>query len=250
MSTAASARPRRRSRRGEGERLREEILAATTSLLSETGDADAVSIRAVAQAVGVSPPSIYLHFADKEALLDAACESVFSMLEERFDAACEGVDDPLQCLHLLGREYFAFAHENPEQFRIIFMRRSPEHINQMSPAELAAETAFRRLVGAIVGCQQQGLIGPGEPTAYGIRLWTAIHGLTALMVSKPHFPWPHGDAFVDGTIWTAGLGVIASSCLPPDADFADVRALAERLRAACGDPPGGTTGAPAPAADA
>jgi RND superfamily putative drug exporter len=36
--------------------LREEILAAATRLLAETGDEEAVSIRAVAEAVGVTRP--------------------------------------------------------------------------------------------------------------------------------------------------------------------------------------------------
>jgi AcrR family transcriptional regulator len=49
---------RHRARRGEGDRLREEILAAAERLLLETGDESAVSIRAVADAVGVTPPSI------------------------------------------------------------------------------------------------------------------------------------------------------------------------------------------------
>ena len=74
-----SASPRRaRARRGEGPRLREEILAAATRLLAETGDEEAVSIRAVAEAVGVTPPSIYLHFADKTELIFAVCESTAS----------------------------------------------------------------------------------------------------------------------------------------------------------------------------
>ena len=62
---------RRRAPRGSGEQLREEILDATTELLLETGHAKAVSIRSVAQRVGVTPPSIYLHFADKDALADS-----------------------------------------------------------------------------------------------------------------------------------------------------------------------------------
>jgi len=56
-AAAPAASPRRhRARRGEGARLREEILAAGTRLLLETGDEEAVSIRAIAQAVGVTPP--------------------------------------------------------------------------------------------------------------------------------------------------------------------------------------------------
>ena len=66
-ATRAGRRPR--LPKGEGRQLRDEILVATERLLLETGSAQAVSIRAVADAVGVTPPSIYRHFADKTALI-------------------------------------------------------------------------------------------------------------------------------------------------------------------------------------
>ena len=71
---------RARARRGEGEHLREEILEAATRLVAETGSVDAVSMRMIADAVGVSPPSLYLHFADKSELVFACCDAQFSRL--------------------------------------------------------------------------------------------------------------------------------------------------------------------------
>ena len=68
-----------RARRGEGDRLRDEILDATEALILESGNADAVSIRQVAQAVDRTPPSIYLHFSTKDELMQAVCQ-------RRFDA--------------------------------------------------------------------------------------------------------------------------------------------------------------------
>ena len=54
--TGAPARPR--SRKGEGDRLRVEILDAAEALLLEKGSPDHVSMRAIADQVGVSPPAI------------------------------------------------------------------------------------------------------------------------------------------------------------------------------------------------
>jgi AcrR family transcriptional regulator len=58
--TAAATSPSRRPRlpKGEGRQLRDEILAVAERMLLETGSQEAVSIRAVADAVGVTPPSI------------------------------------------------------------------------------------------------------------------------------------------------------------------------------------------------
>ena len=88
-----SADRRRRAPRGFGEQLRDEILDAATELLLETGHAKAVSIRSVAQRVGVTPPSIYLHFTDKDALLDAVCARYFEKLDEEMQRAAVGQTD-------------------------------------------------------------------------------------------------------------------------------------------------------------
>src|SRR6266571_1260433 len=96
---------RRRAPRGQGERLGEEILAAAERLLVETGDEEAVSIRAVADAVGVTPPSIYLHFADKNELMFAVCERQFERLDREMEAAAAMSDDPLESLRLRGKAY-------------------------------------------------------------------------------------------------------------------------------------------------
>ena len=47
---------RPRAKKGEGDKLAEQIIEAATDLLIETGNEDAVSIRGVAERVGVTPP--------------------------------------------------------------------------------------------------------------------------------------------------------------------------------------------------
>lgn len=113
---------RRRAARGSGEQLREEILDATTELLLETGHAKAVSIRAVAQRVGVtSPPSIYLHFADKDALLDAVCARYFERLDEEMQRVAVGKSSTIEVLRAQGLAYVRFARETPQLYRIATM---------------------------------------------------------------------------------------------------------------------------------
>ncbi len=95
----SSRQPTRRQRapRGSGDRLRDEILDATTDLLLDSG-VRAVSIRSVAQRVGVTPPSIYLHFADKDALLDAVCARYLEKLDEHIQQAAVGHSSTLEAL--------------------------------------------------------------------------------------------------------------------------------------------------------
>ena len=65
MASTDSAPPvRARNARGEGDRLREQLLVAAVTLIEDEGDAGRVSVRAIAKAAGVSPTALYLHFPD------------------------------------------------------------------------------------------------------------------------------------------------------------------------------------------
>jgi AcrR family transcriptional regulator len=184
---------RRRAKRGEGERLRADILAAAERLLIQTGDQGAVSIRAIADAAGVTPPSIYLHFADKTELLGAVCEVRFGELAKHMDAAAHGIKDSLEALRAMGMSYVQFGLENPEHYRIMFMTRP---LTDTPPGELnmlPGLTAFGQVVDAVDRCMRAGTIPDGDPFLVATNLWTAVHGVTSLLIARPDFPWPDFD---------------------------------------------------------
>ncbi|HYY78404.1 MAG TPA: TetR/AcrR family transcriptional regulator [Actinomycetes bacterium] len=192
-ATSAGASPRRhRARRGEGPLLREEILAAATRLLLETGDEDAVSIRAIADAVGVTPPSIYLHFPDKGALIWAVCEEQFRKLDDEMAAAAARASDPLDALRRRGHAYVRFGLENAEAYRVLFMHHQHDVPEGVDPEELGKSATFQHLVEAVEACLRDGIIRPGDPLQISIGLWALVHGLTSLLISLPAFPWPEG----------------------------------------------------------
>jgi len=112
---------RARAPRGSGDLLREEILAAATELLLETGQAKSVSIRSVAQRVGVTQPSIYLHFADKYGLMDAVCARYFDKLDLEMQRVATEHTAAVEALRAQGLAYIRFATENPELYRIATM---------------------------------------------------------------------------------------------------------------------------------
>lgn len=180
-------RTRERAPRGQGERLRKEILDATEELLVRTDDQDAVSIRAICEAVGVTAPSIYLHFSDKDALLEAVCLRIFADFDTALEAAAAGVDDPLESLRRRGRAYVEFGLEHPEHYRILFMQRPGDRPNTGPDA---GSDAFVHLVEAVARCIRQGAFAPADPMAVASTVWAALHGVTSLMISMPDFDWP------------------------------------------------------------
>lgn len=201
--------PRRRAARGQGAALRGEVLRATMDLLRETGSEESVSLRAVAARVGVSVPSIYLHFADKQALLDAVCAEVFEALHVAMKEASADAPDAFDALRRQGIAYVRFALDNPEHYRIVMMRGPSEH----DPSEEIASGAFGHLLDSVTGCLALGVL-EGEPVQLGLQLWAAAHGVAALLIAKPLFPWPPLEEFVDAAICTAGIGLAASSRVP------------------------------------
>ncbi len=191
---------RARARRGEGELLRNEILAAAERLLIQTGDEGAVSIRAIADAAGVTPPSIYLHFADKTELLGAVSEARFRDFDRHLAEASTGITDPLECLRAQGRAYIRFGLENPEHYRILFMTRTAPDGARREVDGLPGMTAFSRLVDDVARAMDAGVLVPGNPFLAATGLWTAVHGVTSLLIARPDFPWPDQDGLVDHVI--------------------------------------------------
>jgi AcrR family transcriptional regulator len=201
--------PRRRAARGQGAALRGEVLQAAMDLLRETNSEEAVSLRAVAERVGVSVPSIYLHFADKAALMDAVCGEVFEALHVAMKAASDEAADPFEALRAQGQAYVRFALANPEHYRIVMMRAP----STFDAADEIASGAFGHLLASVTACTALGVL-EGDPVSLGLRLWAAAHGIAALLIAKPMFPWPPVDEVVDAAIRGAGLGAAAASRLP------------------------------------
>jgi AcrR family transcriptional regulator len=204
---AAAGSPRRaRARRGEGEKLREQILEAAERLLVETGDEDAVSIRAVSEAVGVTPPSIYLHFADKNELIFAICDKYFDELDRVTGEAAAGSDDPLESLALRGRAYIQFGIDHPEQYRVLFMRKPSATPAPFQHEKILNSSAFGHLLSAVTENVSAGRL-EGDPLFVAIHLWSVVHGVTSLLISKPDFPWPDVDRVVERGVRTGIFGV-------------------------------------------
>ncbi len=198
-----------RARRGEGERLREEIVAATEKLLIETGSADAVSIRAVAEAVGVTPPSIYIHFAHKEALILEVCERNFRALDAVIEEATCDECAPLDEVREIGRAYVRFGVEHPEQYRLLFMTRTPALDPETMRERITEVSGFGRVIAAAQRCIDEAVFAPGDAFMIACGLWIGVHGITSLLISKPSFPWPDHDELIEHVVgsYCRGLSV-------------------------------------------
>src|SRR5690242_20492253 len=192
--TVERLRRRRRAPRGSGDQLREDILDAATELLLLTGHAKAVSIRSVAQRVGVTPPSIYLHFADKDAMLDAVCARYFEKLDEEMQHVAADQPSTIDVLRAQGLAYVRFALKTPELYRIAMMSES----RPGSEVDMALNTsAFVHMRKSVESLIDEGIYPAGDPIAKALELWSAAHGVAALLMSRPYLPWGDVEEFAD-----------------------------------------------------
>ena len=122
----------------ERQHLRTLIIDAARELFVSRG-VDAVTMREIAKRIGYSATSIYLHFADKEALLRTICDTDFLALATSLKNVMLIVN-PVDRLHALGYGYAAFALKHPNHYRLMFMtERTPCNPEQSSLQQNSVE---------------------------------------------------------------------------------------------------------------
>ncbi len=221
---AAAKRTRRRASRGSGEQLRAEIVAATKDLLAASANSEAVSIRAVADAVGVTSPSIYLHFADKDALIEAVVADVFAELDAVMVAAGQVHGAPLDRLCAFGMAYVQFAIEHPEHYRIATMELHGPYERAEAGAldHILADSAFTHFMATVSDCMDAGVFAAGDPIPVTLELWSAAHGIASLMIAKPFLPWGDKLQTANHVLRAAALGHAVNDLHGGDMTPADV----------------------------
>ncbi|GAB7049396.1 TetR/AcrR family transcriptional regulator [Catenuloplanes indicus] len=186
--------------RGQGGRLRQEILDAAVVLLGRAGSEDGVTLRDIARQAGIAAPSIYSHFTDRAAVIDAVVVESFAELKAVAHTAADGVDSPADRLRALCAAYVRFGREQPGRYRILFEASQQEAAKRQPAANGAA--AFAGLTAALADCVADGSSSSTDPTLDATTLWLALHGLVVLPRATPAFAWPATEALLDRIILT------------------------------------------------
>jgi len=191
MTATGDQRSRRqRNPRGQGERLREDIIGAASRLLEDPAAAP-LSLRSVARAVGVAATSVYLHFDDCDALVRAVAVRHFGDLVRVQDEAVAGLADPHERVHAAALAYCDFGLAHPGHYYVMFslpvpMRPTgPDGVRERAPGQ----TALDRMGDLVAACLG-GDPGDSATTTTTLLIWQQMHGLVSLRIAKPAFPWP------------------------------------------------------------
>jgi AcrR family transcriptional regulator len=195
--TAATRSP---NRRGQGGRLREELLAAATRLLDAGGRDAELTLRGVAREAGVAAPSVYPHFTDLETLMLELIRVHLDTLGEALDAADRRVRSrpASERLRTMAHAYVRWGLEHPGPYTVLFEGRALRRLTrEQELAMLAGTDLFAGLAALLAALPEP----PDDPELAATAVWTSLHGLVALRLGKPAYPWPpvrrHVDAVLD-----------------------------------------------------
>ncbi|SED95629.1 TetR/AcrR family transcriptional regulator [Ruania alba] len=168
-----------------------------------TGGPEALSLREVTRAVGVTPSAAYRHFASRQALLAAVAAAVQEhMAEAMLRHWPDGSDAEAARarLHAVGTGYIEFALAEPGWFAAFF---PPEGATpDGGPSSAQPPRPFALLTQALDSMVEAGALGPGARGGAEWPCWSAVHGFAHLASTGPlqHRPDPELRALASATV--------------------------------------------------
>lgn len=193
-----------RKPKGEGHSRRGEILGAAERIFIAEGY-EAATIRKIADEVGVSSTALYMHFRDKDHILLEICREAMDELTRLNAEIGERPMDAVERVKAMLRGYISFGFRHQNAYRLVFCAvasdRSPHRQGETLELGKRCFETFAEAVGEMAAA---GRLRRGSPQAAAQALWAACHGLVALRLAKPNFPWaPDGelsDVLLDGLL--------------------------------------------------
>jgi len=190
--------------------LRQQILDAARELFVREGYEN-VSMRKIAEKIEYSPATIYTYFQDKDEILDCLCAETFLHLHQHKLAAIHEMNgDTLEALKKGMETYIRFGLDHPDQYMVTFMLKAAPFEGPGSQETRKAkmgQQCFNDMRSLVRRCMEEGRIKSADPEATSQALWAGIHGLTAVLITQPGFPFVDREKLIERTIEILVRGV-------------------------------------------
>lgn len=162
---------------------RNACINASLKLMDEEG-LDAVTLRKVAEIVGVSRTAPYRHFANKRDLLAACAAQGFNIIEKIVANAVEQYEKkPIDQLYAGSYAYVHFGTNHPHLYRLMFNSDiSEEEYPNITNAGVAA-------MGVPITCLEKahklGVMRKMDVQIQAFTIWSSLHGIVMLRIGRP-----------------------------------------------------------------
>jgi AcrR family transcriptional regulator len=187
---------------------RERIVEEALRIVTEDGP-EGVTIRALAQRLGLSAGSIYTHFRSKDELLQQVAAQGFERLMASTIGAME-LPDPRDAMVEGGRRYLAFAMENPALYRLMFAEVDLARVRADPPVPVPGRALYDLYRDLYARAVESGTLRDVDPELQTLIGWSAVHGFAMLALSGRLPPPRMPDAEL-AQIRDAFLGVITDA---------------------------------------
>jgi len=153
------------------------IAEAAMRILAKEG-ADAVSMRRIARAIGITPMAIYHHFPDRDALLQAITAREFDRLAALMAAhpAEIGENSFTRILDF----YIDYAFQNPRVFDYLYSHPRPGARQFPKDFRERQSPTMNRTVDELTSAIKSGVLRKDDIWELGMMIWALIHGYVAL----------------------------------------------------------------------
>jgi AcrR family transcriptional regulator len=178
-----------RKAKGDGHLRRAEILEAAERIFVSDGYQGA-TIRKIADEVGVSSTALYMHFRDKDEILQEICEGAIGALLASNTEISGRPIDAVSRVHQMLEAYMRFGLDNPNTYQLAFcaVARAGEAVRYPTVADLGSR-CYQLFEGAVAAIASEGRLRTGSVDSAAQALWMACHGLVALRISRGSVEW-------------------------------------------------------------
>lgn len=157
--------------------LKRSLIDAGLDLVREVG-IEAISLRQLAERVGVSTPALYHHFRNKEALLGQLGEAAIDAFDRAMETAMRHPEEDALSAFVLG--YVRFARDEPALYELLFGRRIWSS-SEAAEFQRKARLSFRQQSERLLQLQQLGVLpAHANPLRLAQVAWATLHGLCCM----------------------------------------------------------------------
>jgi AcrR family transcriptional regulator len=186
--------------------LKSALITAAMAAVEQAGP-EAVSLRDLAQSLGVSRAAPYRHFADRDALLAAVAAKGFEALIVVYETALAGPGDGRQRMRRSLVDYLEFARRRPGlhalMFESDFLQRKPPPRVMIGPADRAYELLWEAVEGAFPGADQVWVRARAATTLSTVVGYRVLDNIGRF---KPHMVDPLTPADLLEAVLDAAIG--------------------------------------------
>lgn len=171
----------------ELQEIRNKILKAAVEVIAEDGFQN-LSMRKIANRLGVSATTIYYYYSNKDELNIAIRKRAGQLLYKELSEAYASGRDPVERAWLMIEAYIRFGLNEPDYYAIMFDSSAPKHsdyvgtkLENAAREELKSSMRSMELMArSTQNFVQAGFDLPADVGTVGIAFFSILHGLVSL----------------------------------------------------------------------